>query len=119
MKGKVVEIVLTGIDDSRDTHAAVLKRDGIECVFSVDRREQCLELVGCAVHLMRLTQVKAPQETSGNRFITAGTLPDSLAFVLLQVSGTERTFQRIGMLKGVPDELSQYEGDEFEEFELR
>lgn len=29
LKGKVVEVTLTGMDDSRDVHAAVLERDGI------------------------------------------------------------------------------------------
>ncbi|KAH7333111.1 heterokaryon incompatibility protein-domain-containing protein [Rhexocercosporidium sp. MPI-PUGE-AT-0058] len=119
LKGMVIEVVLIGIDDSQDIHAAVLERDGIECVFAVDRREQCLELVGCAVHLMRLTQVTPPKVTSGTRnFAAGGKLPDSLAFVLLQIPGTEGTFRRIGMLKNVPDEWIQYEGDEFEEFEL-
>jgi hypothetical protein len=116
VKAKAFEATLTGIDDSQDVHAAFLERDGIQCSFVVDRRPQCLGLVGHSVHVMRLTTVSVPENVEESR--RGWALPRSLAFVLLKVPGKEDTFERIGMLQGVPEEWSQYEGDEFHDFEL-
>jgi hypothetical protein len=107
VKGKVIEVTLTGMDDSQDVHAAILKREDIQCSFIVDRRPQCLELIGQPVHLMRITRVTAPKNPSkAVKFQTA--MPKSLAFVLLQVQGRERTYSRIDMLQACPDEWAQY-----------
>lgn len=119
INARVFEATLTGMDDSRPVHAAFLERDGIRCSFVVDRRPQCLGLVGHAVHVMRLTQVAPLQDNEDADDNVDNRAPAySLAFVLLKVSGKERTYQRIGMLKGVPEEWPPQDGDPFHDFEL-
>jgi hypothetical protein len=116
VKGKVMEVTLTRLDDSQHVHDAILERKGIQCTFVVDRRPQCLGLVGHTVHVMRLTQVSPPKDTGRSGMTEAP--PRDLAFVLRQVPEREGVFERVGMLRGVPEEWLQYEGTEFHDLEL-